>query len=107
MSNNKFYNNPDAKFGKLIQGNTVVASDYFKTFMAKLIGIFGGRISVYETLLDRGRREAIIKLLEAADSSGANKVVNLRVESININNVQGKAGLPMIECFAYGTAILD
>ena len=91
----------------MIQGNTVVATDYFKTFMGTLIGVFGGRISVYETLLDRGRREAIVRLLEEAERNGANKVANLRIEAVNINSMSGKGTLPMIECFAYGTAILD
>ena len=107
MTNNKFYSNVGAKQAVLVVGNTVVASDYFKNFLAGLISLFGGRISVYETLLDRGRREALVRLYAEADKLGAHKIINLRVDTVNVNSVHGKAGIPMIECFAYGTAISE
>ena len=44
---------------QLLIGSVVVASDYFKSFVASLVNIFGGRVRSYEPLLDRGRREAL------------------------------------------------
>ena len=36
----------------LVAGNVVVASDYFKSFVASLVNIFGGRVRSFEPLLD-------------------------------------------------------
>jgi len=46
---------------QLVSGNVVVASDYFKSFLASLVNLLGGRVRSYESLLDRGRREAMLK----------------------------------------------
>jgi len=51
---------------QLIAGSVVVASDYFKSFTAGLINIFGGHVTPYESLLDRGRREAILRMKHEA-----------------------------------------
>ena len=45
----------------------MVSVDYFKRFLAGLRMIFGGRVSSYESLLDRARREALLRMrLQAA-----------------------------------------
>lgn len=105
VAHGKFYTSEFAKNPQLLEGNVVVASDYFKNFIAAAVSIIGGRVKTYETLLDRGRREAVIRLLEKAEAVGANKVINLRIDAVNVNNTHGKKGMPIIECFAYGTAI--
>ena len=46
----------------LVHGNTVVSIDYFKRFLAGLRGIVGGRVTPYESLLDRARREAVLRM---------------------------------------------
>ncbi|MFT6733724.1 MAG: hypothetical protein ACJAS9_001914 [Polaribacter sp.] len=38
--------------------------DYFKRFLAGLRNIFGGRVVTYESLVDRARREAILRMKE-------------------------------------------
>lgn len=82
----------------LVVGNVVVASDYFKRFAAGLRNIFGGRMLSYETLLDRGRREAIVRMKEDAKKRGATQVVNVRVETARVM-------VGAVEVFAYGTAL--
>ena len=47
---------------QLVSGNVVIASDYFKSFLASLVNLFGGRVKSFESLLDRGRREALLRL---------------------------------------------
>ena len=42
----------------LVVGSVVISQDYFKRFAASIKGVFGGRISVFEPLLERARREA-------------------------------------------------
>ena len=42
---------------ELVMGNVVISQDYFKRFAASIKGIFGGNIRVFESLLERARRE--------------------------------------------------
>lgn len=87
---------------KLVTGNVVISVDYFKKFMASLVNLFGGSIEAYETLLDRARREAILRMKE--DAKGASEIVNIRLETSSIStNSQNSIGA--VEIMAYGTAI--
>ncbi len=89
-----------------LDGACVVALDYFKMFFAGLKKIFGGRIQSYETLLDRGKREAILRLKQKARENGVDIIVNLRIETSSIGQTAGqKKGLGCIEVFAYATGI--
>lgn len=90
----------------LISSGVVVASDYFKTFVSGLKNIFGGRMNSYESLIDRGRREALLRVLEKSQAWGAHKIINVRIETSTINATkQGKGTLPCVELFVYGTAV--
>lgn len=90
--------------GQLVQGNVVVSSDYFKMFVAGLRKLVGGRLTTFESLLDRGRREAILRLKQQAAEYGANMVFNVRFETSSVS--QGANGtLGSIEVLAYGSAI--
>jgi len=92
----------DAAFEqKIVQGGVVIASDYFKTFLAGLVNLFGGRIRSYEPLLDRGRREAILRLKEDAQRQGASMVFNVKYETSRIGG-----RVTTIEVLAYGTALI-
>jgi len=62
----------------LLIGSVVVAHDYFRTLIIFLRKMIGGNISHYERLVQRGRREALIRLKEEADLRGIDKVVNVR-----------------------------
>jgi len=86
---------------QLVAGNVVVASDYFKSFVAGLIGIFGGRVTPFESLLDRGRREAILRMKNEASQINAELVFNVKLETTRI--ATGRVGA--IEVLAYGTAL--
>ena len=93
---------PEASF--LVSGSVCIANDYFKTFVASLRNLFGGRVRSYETLVERGRREAIVRMLEEARNHSANVVWNVRVETATIAGQNpNRAGC--IEMFAYGTAV--
>jgi len=87
---------------RLVNGNVVIAVDYFKRFVASLINLFGGRITSYESLLDRARREAILRMKE--DAHDADEIINIRIETSSISkNAQRNIG--SVEVLAYGTAI--
>lgn len=96
---------PQANDAALFTGSVVVSSDYFKTFTAALVNIVGGRIIVYESLLDRGRREALLRMKEEAIAWGATQVINVRIETSNIGQSSGKNSMVAIEVMAYGTGI--
>ena len=90
---------------ELVTGSVVVSIDYFKRFLAGLRGLIGGRIRSYETLLDRGRREAIMRLKESARDRGFNAVVNVRLTTSRMANARGKDGTAGIEVLAFGTGL--
>jgi len=88
----------------LVVGATVIAIDYFKAFAAALRSFFGGRVAVYETLLERARRESILRM--KAEAAGCDLIVNVRIETSSIGGEhQGKNKINSVECYAYGTAI--
>lgn len=82
----------------LVTGSVVIASDYFKNFVAAFKGFFGGRLNSYESLMDRGRREAILRMKEKAAQWGADEIVELQLESAALDKIG-------IEVFACGTAV--
>lgn len=90
---------------ELVRGNVVVSVDYFKATLAALRNLVGGRVAAYETLLDRARREAILRMQEQATRLGAEAVFNLKVETSRISGRSG-SGVGSIEVLAYGTALI-
>ncbi len=96
----------DVREATLVAGNVVVSLDYFKRFLARLRAFFGGRIRAYEPLLDRARREALLRMREDAIARGFDMVINVRIETSRLansaRNGQGTAG---VEVLAFGTAV--
>lgn len=87
---------------ELATGSAVISVDYFKRFVASLRQLFGGNIRAYETLVDRARREAVLRLKEA--HSDATQLINLRIETSSIYKGQGNQ-VGSVEVLAYATAI--
>ncbi len=87
---------------RLVTGAAVVSVDYFKRLLASLRNIFGGEVRSYCSLLDRGRREAILRMKEQWPE--ADLIVNLRVETSSISKGRKKT-IGSTEVLAYGTAI--
>jgi len=90
----------------LVSGSVVVSVDYFKRFLAGLRAIFGGRIKSYEPLLDRARREAVLRMIEAARVKGYDAIINVRLETSRLANArQDGKGIAGVEMLAFGTGI--
>lgn len=87
---------------QLVSGNVVIASDYFKAFLAGLINIFGGRVTPFESMLDRARREAVLRMKDEALALDAAYVFNIKFDTTRI--ATGKIGA--MEVLAYGTAMI-
>ena len=90
----------------LVMGSVVVSLDYFKRFLAGIRAIFGGRIKSYEPLLDRARREAILRMKGEALAKGYTAVINLRLDTSRLasatKNGKSTAG---VEILAFGTGL--
>ena len=88
--------------GELVLGSVVIAQDYFKMVIARVLSIFGKNLTTYETLLDRARREAVVRMRTQAQAAGYNHIYGLRFEVSNINQLGS-----MVEAIAYGTAVIS
>ena len=90
----------------LVTGNVVVSIDFFKKFLSGLKAMIGGRLTSYESLLDRARREAILRMKESAILSGGKIIVNVRIETASISkHSNSRYSVGSVEVVAYGTAI--
>ncbi len=83
----------------LVQGSTVRSKHVGRDIMAGFKNIFGGELVGYTELLHESREEAINRMVEQANSIGANAVLNIRFSTSSIT--QGAS-----ELFTYGTAVV-
>jgi uncharacterized protein YbjQ (UPF0145 family) len=90
----------------MVSGSIVISVDYFKRVIAGLKGLIGGRIKTYEPLLERARREAVLRMTEEAQQQGFDAIFNVRLETSRLANARrdGK-GVAGVEMLAYGTAV--
>lgn len=86
----------------MVTGSVVLSVDHFKRFLAALRKIFGGEIGSYSSLLDRARREALLRLKESDPQ--AHMFVNLRIETTSISKGARKT-VGSVEVMTYATAI--
>ena len=89
------------KNAKLVSASVVIGCDYFKVFLASLRNIFGGNVSAYESVLDRGRREAILRIRESAYRMNADLVMNIKIETVMLS----EQTMSQVCITAYGTAV--
>lgn len=90
---------------ELVTGSVVISVDYFKRFLASLRNLIGGRVRSYESLLDRARREAVLRMKEQADQLGAEMIFNIKLETSSIYKGR-KNHVGSVEVLAYGTALI-
>lgn len=88
---------------RLVSGSAVISVDYFKRLLASLRNIFGGTVKSYESLLDRARREALLRM--RAEAPDADIIVNVRIETSSIGRRANKKGVGCVEAIAYGTSV--
>jgi len=100
---NPMGNNSPIIHAELVHGHVVISVDYFKQILAGLRSLFGGTIQSYETLLDRARREAMLRMKERCPT--ADQILNLRIETSSISKGENGDRIGSVEVLAYGTAI--
>ena len=86
---------------ELVTGSVVVAVDHFKKAASALRSLVGGPVQSYESLLDRAKREAVLRLKESCPD--AHEIVNVRLETMPLTGNQRQVN--GVEVLAYGTAI--
>jgi uncharacterized protein YbjQ (UPF0145 family) len=88
--------------------NVAIANDFWKTFLFQFRKIFGGPCYGFQRMLERARREALVRMMRRAKSLGANVVWNVRFDTMNIkmgsHDGNGKYYAAGVEVCAYGTA---
>ena len=88
---------------ELATGSVVVSVDHFKRFISGFRMFFGGEVKSYATLIDRARREAVLRMKESRPDADA--YINTRLETSTISSTSGDEGMGTIEVLAYGTAV--
>jgi uncharacterized protein YbjQ (UPF0145 family) len=83
----------------LVKGNTIRARHIGRDIMAGLRNIVGGEISDYTKMMGESREQAIDRMVEDAQTLGANAVVGMRFAT---SMVMASAA----EILAYGTAVV-
>lgn len=90
----------------LLTGTVVISLDYWKRFAAQMRKLVGGNVRSYETLFERARREAIVRLKEAASARGCDAVIGVHFASCEIaNSWRGGKGTAGVELMAVGTGL--
>ena len=89
----------------MVSGSVVIGVSYFRTVVAGLKGLFGGRISQYEVSIEGARRKALVRMRQAAKERGANAVFNVRLETSALAKQGPQQNTGAVEVFAYGTAL--
>ncbi len=88
----------------LVTGSVVVSEDYFKRVVSGLQSLFGGRLRAYESLLDRARREAVLRMKQEARDKGAKMIINVKFQTFSIPG-RNPRSFGAVEVMAYGTAL--
>lgn len=69
---------------QLIMAEAVIAADYLKSLLAALRKIVGGELRSYQSLMHRAREEAMLRVMEQAQSLGYDAVCNVRLYTTDI-----------------------
>lgn len=97
VSSERFYEPKGVNESILVVGSVVIAQDKFKQAVAAILSLFGKNLTVYETLLDRARREAVLRAKRQVNDAGCHALYGLRFE---MTEVEGG-----VEVLAYGVAV--
>ena len=82
----------------LVQGSTIQSKNMFKDMGSGFKSMVGGELKAYNEMMNDARALATKRMVEEAESLGADAIVNVRYASAAV--MQGAA-----EVMAYGTAV--
>jgi uncharacterized protein YbjQ (UPF0145 family) len=84
----------------IVTGEVILGANVFRDVFASLRDVFGGRAGAYEQVLERGRREAILEMVDKARSLGGDALVGCDLDY----QVLGRRG-SMLMISVNGTAV--
>ena len=82
----------------LVRGNIVTSKNIGRDMMASVKQLVGGEIKSYTQMTDEARQIAEDRMIEAAETLGADAIVSMRFSS-------GSLAPGTVEMLAYGTAV--
>ena len=98
VSSERFYKPTTLGSALLVTGSVVIAQDRFKLVVASILSLFGKNLTVYESLIERARREAVVRAKYQAQAGGYDALYGLRFEMTEV----AEGG---VEVLAYATAV--
>lgn len=88
----------------LVAGEVCIGADRFKTWLAGFRQLVGGKMKSLSPVVERARREALLRALETAAEQGYTEVGNIRYSTANLKwNAHNQKEL-LISVMVYGTA---
>ena len=107
LTNLKRYPEGRCRDAVLVTGSAVIANNYFVSFLSGLKHLFGGEMKGYTGLCTAARRMALVRMLQEAESLGANAIYNVRFETATIVSANNRKQTGGVELIAYGTGVKE
>lgn len=98
LVNTDYISGKDLETISIVKGSTIQSKHLGNDIMSGLKTIVGGELTAYNDMMNDARALATKRMVEEAESLGADGIVNIRYASSAI--MQGAA-----EVIAYGTAV--
>ena len=83
----------------VVRGITVRSRSLLGNIGGGVQSLFGGKLSIYVELCEKTREEAYQLMIQHANETGANAIINMRFDANEV--MQG-----ITEVLAYGTAVM-
>ena len=83
----------------LVRGITVRSRSIFGTIAGGLQSLVGGNITMFTSLAESSRQEAVNLMIQHAEEAGANAIIAMRYDGNEITD-------GITEMLAYGTAVV-
>jgi len=96
--NTDFITGKELETVTMVKGSVIQAKHVGKDIMSGLKGLVGGELTAYSEMMNEARAKATKRMVEEAQSLGADAVINVRYTSAAV--MQGAA-----EILVYGTAV--
>lgn len=87
----------------LLTANIIMSVSWWQKLVGGIKTIFGGQVQTWDGILAWARKEAMQRLREQAKAEGFDNVINVRLETSEIQSSKGRN--TAIEILAYGTGI--
>ena len=94
----------DVRRMECVSGSVVLGADRFKTWLARWRQLVGGRMGSLEPVVERARREALLRAAEKAESMGYTELGNIRYQFASLKRNDPRQRELLVSVMVYGTA---